>query len=75
MIVSADVEKILPHTYKVIMFEIKDDHSLFIVEGAYKLEYDGKVIGWTTPGSNDARVDIRFDSIDDATLFLLKIAS
>lgn len=74
MIVSFDLEKILPEAYRYLRFEPMDELTLQHVKQYYNQVFDtGSVVGWTQPdyGPN---IDIAFETETDAVMFMLKVA-
>lgn len=72
MIVSIDVNKILPVAYREVMFEFRDHVALSHLRMHYRREFnEGSIIGWTNPDFGD-EINIRFESTEDAMLFIMR---
>lgn len=72
MIVSIDLEKILPDAYRELAFEFMDDVSLAIIRKHYKREFSkGSIVSWTNP-DHGTEINIRFESDEDGMLFAMR---
>ena len=72
MIVSIDVNKILPDAYREMMFEFRDQVTLAHLRLHYGRKFsEGSIVGWTNPDFGD-EIKIMFENDEDATMFLLR---
>lgn len=72
MIVSVDLEKILPAAHHHLIFEPMDKITLQYVKKHYEQDFSiGTVIGWTNPDKGPY-INIEFESESDAVMFALR---
>lgn len=72
MIVSVELEKILPDAHRALKFELIDNFTLSHVRKHYEQKFDtGYITGWTDP-DRGSKININFESGEDAILFVMR---
>lgn len=75
LVKNIDLRNILPTTFYIIQFDLKDYYTLNIVNKAFQSEYPniGFVFDWTDRDSRNRCVDIEFNTEANAVMFMLRL--